>query len=202
MRCSNEYKALITKINNQKSNYAVKDLFVSTELEQKIQLITEKKKKWTVRLIVSTAIMLVLMGTIYDFLKIVNQKWIMTVVIVAMLVIFLVIFTFETVYKIKLTKLNKQKIKEDEEKNHVRNNIVSLNDQISSLAVSVIVLNEHFYELISIENEEVRVKKWQEYVLEVVEAINYKYSYRPTFEEYQEYYKNYEYFMKEKESLE
>ena len=202
MRCSNEYKALLIKINNQKSNYAEKELFVSTDLEQKIQIYTEKKQKWTIRILVASVVMMILLGLIYNFLQIINQKWIIIVIIVAMISVFCTFLGFELFYKIKIKKLNEQKIKEDEEKNNVRQTVVSLNDQISTLIVSVIVLNEHFYELSSIENEEERIKKWQKYVLETVESINSKYFYRPTYTEYQEYYKNYEYFLKEKESLE
>lgn len=202
MRCSNEYKALLIKINNQKANYAQKELFVSTDLEQKIQLYTEKKQKWTIRILVASVVMMVLLGMIYNLLQIINQRWLIIVIISVMILVFCTFIGFELFYKFKIKKLNTQKIKEDEEKTNVRQRVVSLNDQISTLVVSVIVLNEHFYELSSIENEEERIKKWQKYVLETVEAINSKYFYHPTYTEYQEYYKNYEYFMKEKESFE
>ena len=202
MRCSNEYKALLIKINNQKANYAEKELFVSTDLEQKIQLYTEKRQKWTIRILVASVVMMILLGTIYSLLQIINQRWLIIVIISVMILVFCTFIGFELFYKFKIKKLNTQKIKEDEEKTNVRQRVVSLNDQISTLVVSIIVLNEHFYELSSIENEEERIKKWQKYVLETVEAINYKYFYHPTYTEYQEYYRNYEYFMKEKESFE
>lgn len=202
MRCSNEYKALLIKINNQKANYAQKELFVSTDLEQKIQLYTEKKQKWTIRILVASVVMMILLGMIYNLLQIINQRWLIIVIISVMILVFCTFIGFELFYKFKIKKLNTQKIKEDEEKTNVRQRVVSLNDQISTLVVSIIVLNEHFYELSSIENEEERIKKWQKYVLETVEAINSKYFYHPTYTEYQEYYKNYEYFMKEKESFE
>ena len=202
MRCSNEYKALLIKINNQKANYAQKELFVSTDLEQKIQLYTEKRQKWTIRILVASVVMMILLGMIYNLLQIINQRWLIIVIISVMILVFCTFIGFELFYKFKIKKLNAQKIKEDEEKTNVRQRVVSLNDQISTLVVSIIVLNEHFYELSSIENEEERIKKWQKYVLEIVEAINSKYFYHPTYTEYQEYYKNYEYFMKEKESFE
>ena len=46
MRSSQEYKALIAKINIEKSLYAEKELLVNDELEQKIQYVTEKIKKF------------------------------------------------------------------------------------------------------------------------------------------------------------
>lgn len=202
MRCSNEYKALLIKINNQKANYAQKELFVSTDLEQKIQLYTEKRQKWTIRILVASVVMMILLGMIYNLLQIINQRWLIIVIISVMILVFCAFIGFELFYKFKIKKLNAQKNKEDEEKTNVRQRVVSLNDQISTLVVSIIVLNEHFYELSSIENEEERIKKWQKYVLETVEAINSKYFYHPTYTEYQEYYKNYEYFIKEKESFE
>lgn len=200
MRCENEYKALISKINVQKSNYSVKEMFVSNEIENEIQITTEKIKIWTIRLVVASMVMLVLLGLIYDFLKIINQKWIMWIVLGTMAAIFFSLLGIETFYKIKLKKILKKKEEEDKEKDVIRRDIYSLNDKISSLVVAVIVLNEHFYELATIKDEQKRQKIWDKYTLEVIAAINNKNNYHATYTEYQDYYREYEYYKKEKES--
>lgn len=200
MRCENEYKALISKINVQKSNYSVKEMFISNEIESEIQITTEKIKIWTIRLVVASMVMLVLLGLIYDFLKIINQKWIMWIVLGTMAAIFFSLLGVETFYKIKLKKILKKKEEEDKEKDTIRRDIYSLNDKISSLVVAVIVLNEHFYELATIKDEQKRQEVWDKYTLEVIAAINNKNNYHATYTEYQDYYREYEYYKKEKES--
>ena len=109
MRCKEEYKALLTKINVQKGNYAEKEMVVSNELEQKIQLTTEKIKKWTVRIVIYVAVMMVLLGIIFNLLTYINQRWLITVVFFTMVGIFCVLAGFEIFFKVKLYKLNKQK---------------------------------------------------------------------------------------------
>lgn len=199
MRCKEEYKALLTKINVQKGNYAEKEMVVSNELEQKIQITTEKIKKWTVRIVIYVAIMMVLLGTIYDLLTYINQKWLITVVLIAMVVIFLLFTGFEIFYKIKLYKLNIQREKEQLDKKDIRENIVSLNDQIASLVVSVITINEHYYELSSIESSEEKIKKWNEYTKEVIANIHNININHPTYTEYQDYYRDYEQYLEDLE---
>lgn len=199
MRCKEEYRALLTKINVQKGNYAEKEMVVSNELEQKIQITTEKIKKWTVRIVIYVAIMMVLLGTIYDLLTYINQKWLITVVLIAMVVIFLLFTGFEIFYKIKLYKLNIQREKEQLDKKDIRENIVSLNDQIASLVVSVITINEHYYELSSIESSEEKIKKWNEYTKEVIANIHNININHPTYTEYQDYYRDYEQYLEDLE---
>ena len=199
MRCKEEYKALLTKINVQKGNYAEKEMVVSNELEQKIQITTEKIKKWTVRIVIYVAVMMVLLGTIYDLLAYINQKWLITVVLIAMVAIFLLLTGFEIFYKIKLYKLNVQKEKEQLDKKDIRENIVSLNDQIASLVVSVITINEHFYELSTIESDDEKIKKWNEYTKEVIANIHNININHPTYTEYQDYYRDYEQYLEDLE---
>lgn len=202
MRLNNEYQALISKINVKKSNYSEKEMVISNELEHDILETYEKSKKYTIWLVVASAVMVVMAGLIYDFLETINTKWIMWVIIGICLAVFLTLLGIEIFYKAKLKKLNNKKLKEDASKDDVKKDIISLNDQISILCVSVIVMNEHFYELESIKDEEQRRERWNKYIKETVGAINRKYDYHPTYSEYEEYYRNYEYFMKEKESLE
>ena len=199
MRCKEEYRALLTKINVQKGNYAEKEMVVSNELEQKIQITTEKIKKWTVRIVIYVAIMMVLLGTIYDLLTYINQKWLITVVLIAMVAIFLLFTGYEIFYKIKLYKLNIQREKEQLDKKDIRENIVSLNDQIASLVVSVITINEHYYELSSIESSEEKIKKWNEYTKEVIANIHHININHPTYTEYQDYYRDYEQYLEDLE---
>lgn len=192
MRCYEEYRALLTKINVQKCNYAEKEMAVSNELEQKIQLTVELKKKWGIRTIIYFASMIVLIGIIYDFLTILNEKWVIGVVFAAMVVIFFVLFGFEMFYKVRLKKLNIKKEKEQSDKVEIRSNILSLNDKISSLIVSLITINEHFYELSSIENEQKLIEKWDAYTKEVICAVNKKNFGSQTYTEYQDFLREYE----------
>ena len=192
MRCGNEFRSLLSKINVEKEKYSQRELFVSNELEQKIQIITEKSKKNDVYIIVALSLLIVMLGYIYDFLKIVNQKWLITIFVIIMALIMVYFFVKGIIYKIKIKKLYKEKDKEDQEKEQIRARIKELNDEISSLVISVIVLNEHFYELSLINNKEEREKRWKELILKQNVAINKLYKYVPTTEDYLNYYKEYE----------
>ena len=192
MRCNNEFRSLLAKINIEKEKYAQRELFVSYELEQKIQIETEKKKKNDVYIIVAFSLLIVIMGYIYDFLKIVNQKWIITIVIIIMAIIMGIFILKGIIYKVKLNQLSKKKEQEDQEKTAIRSKIKELNDQISALVLSVIVLNEHFYELSLIQSKELREKRWEELIFNQNVAINKLYNYVPTTEDFLNYYKDYE----------
>ena len=109
MRASNEFRSLLSKINIEKENYSQRELFVSNELEQKIQVLTEKSKKNDVYIIVAISLLIVMLGYIYDFLKIVNQKWIISIVVIIMAIIMGYFFIKGIIYKVKLQKLNKEK---------------------------------------------------------------------------------------------
>lgn len=192
MRCGNEFRSLLSKINVEKEKYSQRELFVSNELEQKIQIITEKSKKNDVYIIVALSLLIVMLGYIYDFLKIVNQKWLITIFVIIMALIMIYFFVKGIIYKVKIKKLYKEKDKEDQEKEQIRARIKELNEEISSLVISVIVLNEHFYELSLINNKEEREKRWKELILKQNVAINKLYKYVPTTEDYLNYYKEYE----------
>lgn len=192
MRCNREFQALMNKINAQKTNYSVKEMYIHTTIEQKLQLTHEKIKKFTTLILVSTAVMLCLLGIIFDFLKIINEKWIMTILIIVCVGIYLTLWGIEIFYKQRYKSLLKQKEQENKEKYEVMDDINSLNKKISSLVVSVITLNEHFYELSSIENEQELAKKWDLYCKDVIAAVNFKYNYHPTYEGYIDFYREYE----------
>ena len=66
MRGSQEYKALLAKINIEKEIYSQKDLYVNEELENKIQYCVEKIKKFNILVVVSFSLSLVLLGVIYE----------------------------------------------------------------------------------------------------------------------------------------
>ena len=71
----------------------------------------------------------------------------------------------------KLTRLKE----EDAEKKKIRDQIRELNNEISSLVVSVVVLNEHFEELSNIKDQTILEEKWKLYSNQVIMAINKKY---------------------------
>ena len=192
MRYNDEYKALLTKINVQKCHYAEREMAYSNELEQSIQLTVEKKQKWTARIMLYTILSFIFIGLIGDFLVIINQKWLIWFVIALLVIIFCVLTGFEIYYIRKLKKLNIQKEKEQEDKKDIRAIILDLNNQISSLVVAVITMNEHYYELVNLKSDEEKKEKWQLYTKEIIEAINKRYHYNPTYTDYQEFYRDYE----------
>lgn len=192
MRSSEEYKALLAKINIKKTIYAEKELEVDDELEQKIQYYVEKVKKMDVIFVICFMSFMVLVGVVYEFFKYYNIKQYIGYVILFLISILVMIFVFSLVFKKKLKKLNKFKDKNNNEKAEIRNTIKSLNNEIASLVVSIITLNEHYYELSNIDNEELLVQKWEQYTNEIIMAINKKYNYRATYTEYQEYLQEYE----------
>lgn len=191
MRSDNEFRSLLAKINVQKEQYAQRELFVSNELEHKIQINTEKKKKNDVYSIVTLAVLIVILGYIYDLLTIINEKWIISIAVIVMAIIMLFFLVKAIIYKCILSRLNKEKSKEDITKEEIRTKIKALNDEISTLVLSVIVLNEHFYELSEINDPNEREKKWKEYIFYKNVAINKQYQYFPTTEDYLNYYKEY-----------
>ena len=192
MRSSEEYKALLAKINIKKTIYAEKELEVDDELEQKIQYYVEKVKKMDVIFVICFMSFMVLVGVVYEFFKYYNIKQYIGYVILFLISILVMIFVFSLVFKKKLKKLNKVKDKNNNEKAEIRETIKSLNNEIASLVVSIITLNEHYYELSNIDNEQLLVQKWEQYTNEIIMAINKKYNYRATYTEYQEYLQEYE----------
>lgn len=192
MRSSQEYKALLAQINIKKTLYAEKEALVDDELEQKIQYYVEKVKKWDVILVICFTSFLVLTGVIYEFFKYYNIKEYIIYVILFLVSIIVMIFVFSIIFKTKLKKQNNLKEKNDSEKEIIRENIKKLNEEISSLVVSIITLNEHFYELSNIQDEQLLQEKWKKYTTEIIMAINKKYNYRATYTEYQEYLQEYE----------
>ena len=111
----------------------------------------------------------------------------------------IVILSFEITYKVKLKKCNEKKDEEFKGKIEVRDKIRELNNQISSLVVSIITINEHFYELSNITDDNILNEKWKLYSNQIIMAINKKYNYKATYSEYEEYLKDYEEQLKEKE---
>ena len=200
MRGSQEYKALLAKINIEKEIYSQKDLYVNEELENKIQYCVEKIKKFNILVVVSFSLSLVLLGVIYEFFKFYNIKQYIGYVVLFMMLGLFVLIGFEIAYRIKLKNCNKQKEEEGKEKEEIRGKIRDLNNQISSLIVSIITLNEHFYELSNIKDNNLLTEKWNKYTNEIIMAINKKYSYRVTYTEYQDYLKEYELNLEKKEN--
>lgn len=201
MRFNDEYKALLTKINVQKCHYAEREMAYSNELEQSIQLAVEKKQKWTARIMIYTVAMLIILGMSADLLVIINQKWLIWLLILAAIVGFLIFTGFEIYYIRKIKKFNEQKNKEQEDKKDIRAIINDLNHQISTLVVATITLNEHFNELSTLKTDEEKLQKWNIYTKQVIAAINKKYNYTPTYNEYQEYYRDYEAYQEQLEYL-
>lgn len=199
MRFNDEYKALLTKINVQKCHYAEREMAYSNELEQSIQLTVEKKQKWTARIMIYTIAAFIVAGLVADLLVIINQKWLIWFIIGLLILGFLILTGFEVFYIIKLKKLNEQKQKEQEDKKDIRAIINDLNDQISTLVVSTITMNEHFNELANLKTDEERIAKWESYTKEVIASINKRYNYKPTYTEYQEFYRDYEQHLEQLE---
>ena len=200
MRGSQEYKALLAKINIQKEIYSQKDLYVNEELENKIQYYVEKIKKFNILVVISFSLSLVLLGIIYEFFKYYNIKQYIGYVVLIMITGLFVLIGFEIAYRKKLKNCNIKKDEEDNDKEKVREKIRDLNNLISSLTVSIITLNEHFYELSNITDDNLLKEKWHKYSNEIIMAINKKYSYRVTYTEYQEYLKEYEESLQKKEN--
>lgn len=200
MRGSQEYKALLAKINIEKEIYSQKDLYVNEELENKIQYFVEKIKKFNILVVVSFSLSLVLLGVVYEFFKFYNIKQYIGYVVIFMMIGLFVLIGFEIAYRIKLKNCNKQKEEEGKEKEEIRGKIRDLNNQISSLIVSIITLNEHFNELSNIKDDNLLTEKWNKYTNEIIMAINKKYSYRVTYTEYQDYLKEYELNLEKKEN--
>lgn len=191
MRFSEDYNALLDKINVQKKKYAEKEMAYSNEIDYLIIHHTEKKQKYSQRMIVYIVIALLFIGFVYDIALYINEKWLIWLYIGLILAIFIAMTTLEIIQIFKIKKLKGQKTTEEQEKNTIREHIIALNNQISSLVVSTITINEHYYELSSIENEEELIQKWNIYTYEVIEAINKKYDYHATYTEYQEFYREY-----------
>lgn len=198
MRCRDEYRALLSKINIEKAKYAEKEKEVNDELEAEIQLTTEKIKKWNNRIIIYVFACLIMIAAIYYFLKYFDQILIFLIITLILIAIGFVLLAIQQYFKSHLKKLNNFKMN-DEEKERLRENINSLNKQISSLIVSVITLNDHFVELSNTKNEEELYEKWERYTKQTIMAINKKYNYEATYSEYQEYYNEYEHYLLKKE---
>ena len=200
MRGSQEYKALLAKINIQKEIYSQKDLYVNEELENKIQYYVEKIKKFNILVVISFSLSLVLLGIIYEFFKYYNIKQYIGYVVLIMITGLFVLIGFEIAYRKKLKNCNIKKDEEDKDKEKVREKIRDLNNLISSLTVSIITLNEHFYELSNITDDNLLKEKWHKYNNEIIMSIKKKYSYIVTYTEYQEYLKEYEESLQKKEN--
>ena len=127
MRSSQEYKALLAKINVQKGIYAQQELQVNDELEQKIQYNVEKIKKFNILFVISFAVMLVLLGVIYEFFKYFNIKEYIIYVVIAMIIGLIVILSFEITYKVKLKKCNEKKDEEIVE-NELAEDVIEINE--------------------------------------------------------------------------
>lgn len=200
MRGSQEYKALLAKINIQKEIYSQKDLYVNEELENKIQYYVEKIKKFNILVVISFSLSLVLLGIIYEFFKYYNIKQYIGDVVLVMITGLFVLIGFEIAYRTKLKNCNIKKDEEDKDKEKIREKIRDLNNLISSLTVSIITLNEHFYELSNITDDNLLKEKWHKYSNEIIMAINKKYSFNVTYTEYQEYLKEYEESLQKNEN--
>lgn len=198
MRSSEEYKALLAKINVQKGIYAEKEATVNEELEQKIQLAFEKKKKMNNLFVIVSLGMMVLLGIIYEFLKFFNEKESIIFFIIGMVLVVLIILGLGIYHQKVLEKLTRLK-EEDAEKKKIRDQIRELNNEISSLVVSVVVLNEHFEELSNIKDQTILEEKWKLYSNQVIMAINKKYNYQANYNDYQEFLRNYENHLNSKE---
>lgn len=199
MRCRDEYRALISKINIEKAKYAEEEQKVNDDLEASIQITTEKMKKWNNRIVIYIFAFMVFVGVIYEMLIFYNNKAMILIIIGIGLIILMAIFGVEIFYRVKLKKLNALKNEDDDEKIKLRDSINNLNNQIASLIVSVITLNEHFVELSNIKDETLLYQKWDEYTKQVIMSINKKYNYQATYSEYQEYYDEYEHYLLSKE---
>lgn len=198
MRSNEEYKALLAKINVQKGIYAEKEATVNEELEQKIQLAFEKKKKMNNLFVIVSLGMMVLLGIIYEFLKFFNEKESIIFFIIGMVLVVLIILGLGIYHQKVLEKLTRLK-EEDAEKKKIRDQIRELNNEISSLVVSVVVLNEHFEELSNIKDQTILEEKWKLYSNQVIMAINKKYNYQANYNDYQEFLRNYENHLNSKE---
>lgn len=192
MYCKEEYKALLAKINIEKEKYAQKDFFITTELETKIQYVQENITKWQKRTLIYFITACISLWPIFYFFTYYNiKKYIFLVILVLVLGLFAFLL-MEKIYIHRLKKYNQEKQPNEEEKVQIINKINELNKQIESLIISVITINEHYNELSNITNEEQLVNKWNYYTKQLIMAINYKYNYKATYTDYQEYFQNYE----------
>lgn len=202
MYCKEEYKALLAKISLEKEKYSQKDTFVTTELETKIQYTQENIMKWQKRTIIYFIFACLSLWPIFYFFTYFNiKKYIFLVILILTLGLF-VFITMEKIYTHKINKYNEQKQQTQDEKELAIKQIKQLNNQIQSLIVSVITINEHYNELSNITNEEQLKEKWNYYTKQLIMAINYKYNYKATYTDYQEYFQDYEKQMENKQSNE
>lgn len=202
MYCKEEYKALEAKINIEKEKYAKNEAFITTELETKIQYVQENITKWQKRTLIYFIIACISLWPIFYFFTYFNiKKYIFLVILVLALGLF-VFLIMEKIYTIKMNKYNQEKQPKQEEQMQIINKINDLNKQIESLIVSVITINEHYNELSNITNEEQLINKWNYYTKQLIMAINYKYNYRATYTDYQEYFRNYEKQLENKQDNE
>lgn len=191
MRLNDEYMALLAKINVKKKAYAEKEMATSLFLAGKERNEEEKIKKNQTRIVVAAAALTVMLGLCFDIFKgNDNEMKIMTVASAAAGVVMLVLFAIDAACKIRLKKTKKEQAKEDEGKKEVRSDIKSLNMQIKALVAGVVLLNEHFYELKDLKENE-RIKKWEKYVAEFNDAFARKFRGNATYTEYQDYFREY-----------
>ncbi len=192
MRYSDEYNALLGKINIQKEIYTKKLSETDTETESKIQFLMEKIKKCGVVVVIYFLVAVSMLGIIFSILTYYNKREWIVYIFIALTIILVIFIGREMFYKFKLNKIYQEKQSTVKEQDEIRNSINNLNDQICSLVLSVITINEHFNELSMIESEELLQLKWEQYTKNIMGAINKKYDYSPTYSDYQEYYKMYE----------
>ncbi len=187
-----EYKALLANINIQKEEYSKKELAGYNLIDNDLRIIEMRIKKLKLFFVIASAFLIVFLGTLDTFLTVINQKWVIYIYISIIMLIFLAFIILLLINKRCYNQKKKEINFEQTEKMNILDNVVALNKQISLLTMSIICLNEHFYELSLIEDENELKKRWQNLINEHLMAINMKYSSLLTTESFQNYYKEWE----------
>ena len=158
------------------------------ENEKEIRLLEEEKQRLNVRFVIYCGAFFVLFGAFYQLLgyfDVQKYAWIGFVVGVCGALYFIIKLILDTK---KIKKLEESDQNQLQAEDNIRQEIQKLNVEKMKLILFIICLNEHFYELSSIQDTEERKACWLKKNYLWIEAIQRKYGYHATIEEYEEYF--------------
>jgi len=199
IRLTDEYKELLGRINISKSEYSQEHDKVDIELEKDIQYYKEQRKIWDKRLFKYNIAVLIMWGLSFFVMKsFYAQKELLTAMLIELgifSIITVILIVKKESYTILLSKTNKIKNKKHKKENNLIGDFVSLNKDIDKAIISIITINEHYYELSSLKDNKELLKKWDKYTKEIIGVVNLKNNFSSTYSDYQDLYNEYyEYF--------
>jgi len=181
------YRSYLAKVDKARKELASSLQVKEEKFQREILYQQENVKKANIAYVIALAVLAIFASPIFNIFKGIGKSNLFFIYIIFCLVIFIAIFVIQMGFKKTIKELSNVNNDKDyaKEKEYYQN----ICDEIYKTVIFIICINEYYYDLIDLDDEEL-ILKWKQITNRRKEAINASMNYNINTEKYRLYFED------------